>query len=95
MTHYTSFWQSWKQRFFEWLRKPVKWSFPPALFACILAYPFPRAMLCIIFPFSIVGMTDVQIGCQERCLVKAKLKLQNLCRSRECCSYYFPVDSSP
>jgi hypothetical protein len=38
------------------------WSLPAALLGCFLAYRFPRAMLCIIFPLSMIGIGDVQIS---------------------------------
>jgi hypothetical protein len=47
--------------FDELLLGLAKWGLPAALFGCLLAYRFPRAMLCIIFPLSMIGIGDVQI----------------------------------
>jgi hypothetical protein len=39
----------------------AKWGMPAALIGCVLAYYFPRAVLCIIYPLSMFGVGDVEI----------------------------------
>ena len=39
----------------------AKWGLPAAAVGGVLAYFFPRPMLCLIYPFSLLGIGDVQV----------------------------------
>ena len=39
----------------------AKWGMPAALIGSVLAYLFPKAMLCIIYPLSMFSVGDVEI----------------------------------
>jgi len=37
------------------------WGLPAAAVGALLAYFFPKVMLCIIYPFSLIGIGSVQV----------------------------------
>ena len=39
----------------------AKWVLPAAVVGGVLAFFFPKVMLCIVYPFSIFGFGDVEV----------------------------------
>jgi hypothetical protein len=39
----------------------AKWGVPAAAVGGLLAYFFPKVMLCIIYPFSLIGVGSVEV----------------------------------
>jgi hypothetical protein len=37
------------------------WGLPATAVGALLAYFFPKVMLCIIYPFSLIGIGSVQV----------------------------------
>src|SRR5690242_11447177 len=39
----------------------AKWCIPAAIFGGVLAYAFPRTMLCIVYPLTFFGIGDTSV----------------------------------